>query len=302
VLSTDTNGVTDSDAVAITVNAVGDGPLNTVPGAQTVNEDTVLSIGGVSVSDADGNLATTQLAVTNGTLNAQYTLPRQMVRLRLLNAEIQRDYNIGFNDGRTFYVIATDGGLLSAPVPVKNLIMAPAERYVAALKVLLDAPDVDALLFIQSPTAIVPSEEIASACASLIAGSRRSVFACWLGGDSMKRAEAIFVAAGIPTYATPEEAVRGFLQLAGYRHRQELLMQTPPSVAGEFAPDVAAARDTDGASMVAEVWGEVHAAAAQAVATRRDVVVKRFIARLNRFRGDAGGAGRRFGPAPNCVR
>ncbi len=133
-------------------------------------------------------------------------------------------------------------GAWSRGNPVDIVGDAPAERYVAALKVLLDAPDVDALLFIQSPTAIVPSEEIASACASLIAGSRRSVFACWLGGDSMKRAEAIFVAAGIPTYATPEEAVRGFLQLAGYRHRQELLMQTPPSVAGEFAPDVAAAR------------------------------------------------------------
>ena len=49
--------------------------------------------------------------------------------LRLLNAEIERDYNVGFNDGRTFYVIGTDGGLLSAPVPVTHLIMAPAERY-----------------------------------------------------------------------------------------------------------------------------------------------------------------------------
>ena len=67
--------------------------------------------------------------LTNGTINAQFTLPRQMVRLRLLNSEIQRDYNIGFNDGRTFHVIASDGGLLSAPVPVTHLIMAPAERY-----------------------------------------------------------------------------------------------------------------------------------------------------------------------------
>ena len=56
VLSTDANGATDSDAVAITVTAVNDGPLNTVPGAQTVNEDTSLSIGGVSVNDVDGNL------------------------------------------------------------------------------------------------------------------------------------------------------------------------------------------------------------------------------------------------------
>ena len=59
----------------------------------------------------------------------QYTLPKQMVRLRLLNTEIERDYNVGFNDGRTFFVIGNDGGLLSAPVPVTQLIMAPAERY-----------------------------------------------------------------------------------------------------------------------------------------------------------------------------
>ena len=49
-----------------TVTSVNDGPLNTVPGAQTVNEDTSLSIGGISVNDVDGNLSTTQLTVTNG--------------------------------------------------------------------------------------------------------------------------------------------------------------------------------------------------------------------------------------------
>ena len=69
VLSTDANGATDSDAVAITVTSVNDGPVNTVPGAQTVNEDTALSIAGISVNDVDGNLATTQLSVTNGALN-----------------------------------------------------------------------------------------------------------------------------------------------------------------------------------------------------------------------------------------
>ena len=49
--------------------SVNDGPVNTVPGAQTVNEDTALSIGGISVNDVDGNLSTTQLTVTNGALN-----------------------------------------------------------------------------------------------------------------------------------------------------------------------------------------------------------------------------------------
>ena len=56
--------------------------------------------------------------LTNGTPKAQYTLPKQYVRLRILNAEIERGYNLGFSDNRTFYIIANDGGLLNAPVTV----------------------------------------------------------------------------------------------------------------------------------------------------------------------------------------
>jgi len=76
---------------------------------------------------------------SNGTTNAEFTLPKQMVRLRLHNSEIERDYNVGFNDGRTFYVIGNDGGLLSAPVPVTQLIMAPAERYEVIVDLTNDA-------------------------------------------------------------------------------------------------------------------------------------------------------------------
>src|SRR6202007_2030791 len=54
----------------ISVGSVNDGPVNAVPGAQTVNEDTVLPIGGLSVSDVGGDLSTTQLSVANATLNA----------------------------------------------------------------------------------------------------------------------------------------------------------------------------------------------------------------------------------------
>lgn len=67
--------------------------------------------------------------LTNGVLNAEVGLPAQVVRLRLLNAEIERAYDLGFSDGRTFHVIATDGGLVNAPVPVTRLLMSPGERY-----------------------------------------------------------------------------------------------------------------------------------------------------------------------------
>ena len=70
---TSTNGGTTAfstatDTASLVVTAVNDAPVNTVPGAQTVNEDTALAIGGVSVTDVDGNLSTVQLAVANGTV------------------------------------------------------------------------------------------------------------------------------------------------------------------------------------------------------------------------------------------
>ncbi len=67
--------------------------------------------------------------LANGTMNAQVSLPRQVVRLRILNGEIERGYNLGFKDGRTFQVIGGDGGLLAAPVPVTRLVLVPGERY-----------------------------------------------------------------------------------------------------------------------------------------------------------------------------
>jgi blue copper oxidase len=66
--------------------------------------------------------------MTNFTLNAQYNLPAQMVRMRVLNAATERFYNIGFSDNRSFYVITADGGLLDAPVALTRLTMGPGER------------------------------------------------------------------------------------------------------------------------------------------------------------------------------
>jgi bilirubin oxidase len=66
--------------------------------------------------------------LVNGTENAQVTLPQQWVRLRILNAEIARGYNLGLSDNRTFYVIGNDQGLLNAPVAVTRVKLMVGER------------------------------------------------------------------------------------------------------------------------------------------------------------------------------
>ncbi|MGZ5230298.1 MAG: bifunctional acetate--CoA ligase family protein/GNAT family N-acetyltransferase [Burkholderiales bacterium] len=121
--------------------------------------------------------------------------------------------------------------------PVDIIGDAPTERYAKTLQILLKDPQTDAVLFIHAPTAIVPSVEIAAAVSPVATQGGRNVIACWLGGDAVRQARGAFTQAGIPTYDTPEEAVRAFLQVVQYRRNQDLLMEVPPSRSADFAHD-----------------------------------------------------------------
>tara|TARA_R110002074_G_scaffold90900_1_gene199091 strand:+ start:2274 stop:3746 length:1473 start_codon:yes stop_codon:yes gene_type:complete len=66
--------------------------------------------------------------LVNGAIQPVADVPRGLVRLRLLNGSNARIYRFSFADDRSFAQVASDGGLLAAPVPRKTLTLAPAER------------------------------------------------------------------------------------------------------------------------------------------------------------------------------
>jgi acetyltransferase len=113
--------------------------------------------------------------------------------------------------------------------PVDIIGDAPAQRYLDALQALNDDHDQRAVLFIQAPTAIVPSSEIARTLLPAVTAAPRRVLGCWLGDGAVKEARQIFRDAGVPDFDTPEEAVRAFSFLRTYRLNQEALLQTPPA-------------------------------------------------------------------------
>jgi acetyltransferase len=125
--------------------------------------------------------------------------------------------------------------------PVDIIGDAPAERYRLALQALLDEPGADAVLLIHAPTAIVPSGDIARALLPQLRAATRPALCCWLGGTSVAQARSVCAGAGVPVFDTPEEAVRGFLQLVDYARNQRMLMQVPPACT-LAPPDRAAAR------------------------------------------------------------
>jgi acetyltransferase len=123
---------------------------------------------------------------------------------------------------------------------------ADVTRYIAALEALLEDPQNDAILVMNVPTALASAEAAAKSIAACAQAHRNSllrpkpVFAVWVG--SSDAATPIFETAGVPSYATESDAVRGFMHLVRYREGLDALMATPPSLPQDFKPDVAAAR------------------------------------------------------------
>jgi acetyltransferase len=131
--------------------------------------------------------------------------------------------------------------------PVDIIGDADADRYAAALDVLLSSPDSDALLVLNVPTALAAAPATATRVAETVTAYRtrvygaRPVFAVWVGED--QATAQIFDAARMPHYRTETDAVRGFMHLVRYREAQDALMETPPSLPEHFTRQEGAARD-----------------------------------------------------------
>ena len=66
--------------------------------------------------------------IVNGTRGPYLDVSDELVRLRVLNASTARTYAFTWSDGRPVDLIATDGGLLEAPVSLDRVRLSPGER------------------------------------------------------------------------------------------------------------------------------------------------------------------------------
>jgi len=119
---------------------------------------------------------------------------------------------------------------------------APSEIYGDTLTALLKDKGVDAVLVMHVPTAFANSEDIAGTVVNAVMGTKSNVLTSWLGRADSEKARRMFALAGIPTYDTPEKAIRGFLHMVNYRRNQDMLMQLPPSLPTDFDPDTESAK------------------------------------------------------------
>ncbi len=136
--------------------------------------------------------------------------------------------------------------------PVDIIGDADGARYSGALDAVLDDPGVDGVLVLNCPTAVASSSDAARAVVAKVRGRHdHAVLTSWVGESAVAEARGILTTNGLPTYDTPESAVRAFMYLATYRRNQRALLEAPSSHAEAFRPDRESVRALVGAALAA---------------------------------------------------
>lgn len=121
--------------------------------------------------------------------------------------------------------------------PVDVLGDARSKRIAKATEILLQDKGVDAVLVILTPQAMTNPTGSARLIGDLSKTASKPLLAAWLGGKSMREGIAVLNDAGVPTYTTPEQAVRAFTILVAYSRNLESLFQTPKDIPVQFPLD-----------------------------------------------------------------
>jgi acetyltransferase len=111
--------------------------------------------------------------------------------------------------------------------PIDILGDAAVDEYRKAVAIFEEAPGVNGLLVILVPQAMIDPVEVANAVCDQIKDRPFPVLTSWIGGPLAERGRAVFHRAGVPTFDTPERAVRAFTNLWRYARNIELLQQIP---------------------------------------------------------------------------
>lgn len=80
----------------------------------------------IYTKNMNGETGNTQLV--NGTIQPYLNVAKRKYRFRVYNGSNARFYRLALSNGQSFQVIGMEGGLLSAPVTVTSITLAPAER------------------------------------------------------------------------------------------------------------------------------------------------------------------------------
>ena len=123
--------------------------------------------------------------------------------------------------------------------PIDILGDAKADRYTAVVEACLKDENVDGLLIIYTPQGVEDPAKIAKSIVKLCKGRgyhNKTILTSFMGHEEVEKANSIFNENSIPTYSTPEQAVKTYMYMYQYKRNLELLYETPEELPVDVVP------------------------------------------------------------------
>lgn len=123
--------------------------------------------------------------------------------------------------------------------PIDVLGDAKPDRYRLAVEACLDDSSVDGVLVIYTAQAVGEPVETAKTIVELCKSrgyQSKTILTSFMGFGAVEEANRVFNQNSIPTYSTPEQAVRTYMYMYHYKSNLELLYETPEELPVDVAP------------------------------------------------------------------
>jgi len=122
--------------------------------------------------------------------------------------------------------------------PVSVFRDADLNRYLQVIQVFLNDPNVDGILIIYTLQETPRPRDLAQAVADLAKTAYKPIVTAWVGGREVQEGREILFQSYVPTYETPEEAVKAYLFMYEYCRSLELQYETPEELPVEGGPAI----------------------------------------------------------------
>jgi acetyltransferase len=123
--------------------------------------------------------------------------------------------------------------------PIDVLGDAGAEQYKTAVEACLNDSNVDGLLIIFTQQAVSKAVEVAKIIVDLVknrAYQNKTILTSFMGYGAVQEANSILNANNIPTYSTPENAIKTYMYMYQYQRNLDLIYETPEERPVDTAP------------------------------------------------------------------
>lgn len=120
--------------------------------------------------------------------------------------------------------------------PIDVLGDADIDRFTKSINICLEDTEVNGILIIYTPQGKADPEELSHKITQIGTNASKPIIIVWMGGRKVQEAKRISIQNGIPTYETPEEAVKTYFYMYRYASNLKLLYETPADIPVDQAP------------------------------------------------------------------